>query len=63
MQVIEQAANLGDAKVPAAVANEDRARVEQAFKEGFISSYVKVMRVCAALAGLGALMAFFIYKK
>ena len=62
VQVIAQAANLGDAKVPAIVDNENRAKVEQVFKEGFISAYVKVMRICAALAGLGALMAFLFIK-
>jgi EmrB/QacA subfamily drug resistance transporter len=58
IQVVAQGANLGDAKVPAIVVNEDRAKVEQVFKEGFISAYVKVIRICAALAVLGALMAF-----
>ena len=62
IQVIAQAANLGNAKVPALVDNENRLKVEQVFKEGFISAYVKVMRICAALAGLGAFMAFLFIK-
>ena len=41
---------------------ENKLKVEEAFKEGFISAYVKVMRICAALAGLGALMAFLFIK-
>lgn len=62
LQVIAQAVNLGDAKVPDIVGNENKAKVEEAFKEGFISAYVKVMRICAALAAMGALMAFLFIK-
>ncbi|MEP6952366.1 MAG: MFS transporter [Ginsengibacter sp.] len=62
IQVIARAANLGDAKVPANVDNVNKAKVEQVFKEGFIGAYVKVMRICAGLAALGALMAFLFIK-
>ena len=58
VQVVAQAVNLGDAKVPHAINKENKLKVEEAFKEGFISTYVKVMRICAMLALLGALMAF-----
>ena len=50
VQVVAQAANLGEAKVPAVVDGENRMKVAQVFKEGFISAYVKVMRICAVLA-------------
>jgi MFS family permease len=62
VQVIAQAASLGDAKVPAIVGNENKVKVQQVFKDGFISGYVKVMRVCAVLAGIGALMTFLFIK-
>jgi EmrB/QacA subfamily drug resistance transporter len=61
-QVVVQAVNLGDAKVPVIVGNENRAKIEQVFKEGFIGAYVKVMRICAVLAFVGALMAFLFIK-
>jgi hypothetical protein len=59
---VAQAVNLGNAKVPAIVGNKNKTQVEQIFKEGFISAYVKVMRICATLAFLGALMAFLFIK-
>ncbi|MEP6926548.1 MAG: MFS transporter [Ginsengibacter sp.] len=58
IQVVAQAANLGDAKVPSIIYNENKMKVEQLYKEGFINSYVKVMRICAMLAAVAALMAF-----
>jgi len=61
-QVIAQAVNLGDAKIPAALNHEERMMVGQLFKEGFITAYVKIMRICAGLAALGALMAFLYVK-
>lgn len=62
IQVIAQAVNLGDAKVPPVVENKNKIKVEQAYKEGFINSYVKVMRICAMLAEVAALMAFLFIK-
>jgi EmrB/QacA subfamily drug resistance transporter len=62
IEVTAQAANLGNAKVPSNVDSENRGKVELAFKEGFISAYVKVMRISAALAAMGALMAFLFIK-
>lgn len=54
--IIAQAANLGDAKVPAEVPTENKEEVVQLFKDGFISAYVKVMRISTGLALVGAVM-------
>ncbi len=61
-QVVAQAANLGDAKVPSIINGENKIKIEQDYKEGFINAYIKVMRICAALAALSALMAFIFIK-
>jgi EmrB/QacA subfamily drug resistance transporter len=61
-QVVAQAANLGDAKVPSSVDGESKSKIEQDYKDGFIETYSKVMRICAALAALSALMAFIFIK-
>ena len=58
IQVVSQAANLGDAKVPANIIGENKIKIARDYKEGFINVYVKVMRICAMLAVLSALMAF-----
>jgi EmrB/QacA subfamily drug resistance transporter len=56
-RVIQQAANLGDAKVPTDVSEENKKEVAHLYKEGFIKTYTQVMRISAALALAGALMA------
>lgn len=57
-KIIQQAANLGDAKVPLRVPDENKLAVAHLYKEGFIKSYTKVMQISAAMAFVGALMAF-----
>ncbi|MGN6533768.1 MAG: MFS transporter [Ginsengibacter sp.] len=57
-KVIQEAANLGDAKVPLDVPGENKKDVAYLYKEGFIKTYAKVMRISAAMAFAGALMAF-----
>ncbi len=61
-QVVAEAVNLGDAKVPSTVTGENKIKIEQDYKEGFINSYIMVMRTCASLAALSALMAFIFIK-
>ena len=56
--IIEQAANLGDAKVPEDVSNENKKEVTHLYKEGFIETYTQVMLISAGLALMGSLMAF-----
>ncbi|MEO8111977.1 MAG: MFS transporter [Ginsengibacter sp.] len=60
--VLAQASDLGNATVPASVKKENRKIVERAYKEGFISSYGKIMKLCALLAFLGAFMSFIFIK-
>jgi hypothetical protein len=55
-RVIQQAANLGDAKVPTDVSEENKKEVAHLYKEGFIKTYTQVMHISAALAFAGALM-------
>jgi hypothetical protein len=62
-QVIAEAANLGDAKIPESVSNENRGLVEIAYKEGFIEAYVIVMRICSGLGFMGALMSVIFIKR
>ncbi len=57
-QVIQQAANLGDAEVPTIVSGENNQEVERLYKEGFIKTYSLVMRISAILAFVGALVTF-----
>jgi len=61
--VMAQAADLGNAKVPEAVPAADRASVSVAYHNAFISAYAGILRISAALALSGALMAFIFVKK
>lgn len=54
--VMEQSANLGNAKVPANINGANKKAVEMAYHNGFISAYGNIMRICAGLGFLGALM-------
>lgn len=55
--ILHQAANLGNARIPAALNSNDRTTVGHAYRSGFIEAYGKLMRCAAALAFLGALTA------
>jgi EmrB/QacA subfamily drug resistance transporter len=61
-EIVKQAANLGDAKVPVDVPDNNKKEVARLYKEGFIKTYSQVMRISAALAFMGALMAFVFIK-
>ena len=56
-RVIQESANLGDAKVPAEVSEKNKKEVAHLYKEGFIQTYGKVMQISAAMAFVAALMA------
>jgi EmrB/QacA subfamily drug resistance transporter len=61
--IMAQAANLGNARIPAGVGANEKKAVEKAYHESFISAYAKIMQTSAGLAFLGALMgAVFIRK-
>jgi EmrB/QacA subfamily drug resistance transporter len=57
--IIQQAANLGNAKPPASITGNDRKKVTDAYRSAFIDAYGKLMRCAAALAFLGSAMAIF----
>jgi EmrB/QacA subfamily drug resistance transporter len=57
-QIMAQAANLGNAKVPADLTTSDDTEVEKAYHTAFIHSYQKIMQISAGLGFLGALMSF-----
>ena len=56
--VMAQAANLGDAKVPAGIDPTNKKTIERAYHESFIYAYANIMRISSGLGFLGALMAF-----
>jgi MFS family permease len=56
--VMAQAADLGNAKVPATITGENKVIIEKYYHEGFIAAYSMIMKVSAALGFLGAFMAF-----
>jgi EmrB/QacA subfamily drug resistance transporter len=60
--VMASAVNLGNAKVPASIDASNKAIVEKAFHTSFISAFALILRICACLAFLGALMAFIFIK-
>ena len=61
--VLQQAANLGNAKPPAAAGAGDKRRIEQEYRAGFIGAYQQIMRCAAGLAFLGAGMALLFIRK
>lgn len=54
-EVMAQAADLGNAKVPQGIA--DGKIIEQAYHDSFIKAYANIMRISGGLGFLGALMA------
>ncbi|MDB5017968.1 MAG: transporter [Mucilaginibacter sp.] len=56
--VMVQAADLGNVKVPSSFNTADSVKIEKLFHLSFIAAYASITRIAAALAFLGALMAF-----
>jgi EmrB/QacA subfamily drug resistance transporter len=56
-EVIQQAKDLGNAKVPSAITTTNKPLIEKAYHTGFINAYANIMRISAGLGFLGALMA------
>ena len=54
---IAQSVNLGNAKPPVDINAHDKALLIRSYRESFIDTYTVIMRLSAALAFLGALMA------
>jgi len=61
-QVIKQAADLGDAKVPALIPSQQKKIIETYYNDSFINAYAGIMRISAGLGFLGALMASLFIK-
>ncbi|HTH83630.1 MAG TPA: MFS transporter [Mucilaginibacter sp.] len=54
--VMQQAADLGNAKVPASINTINKPIIEKAYHSGFIAAYAGIMRISAGLGFLGAIM-------
>ncbi|MCW3124034.1 MAG: family efflux transporter permease subunit [Flavipsychrobacter sp.] len=54
--ILAEAANLGNANVPAGIAADSNAVVIQYYHHGFIDAYMKIMLMSAGLCFVGALM-------
>ena len=61
-EIVAQAANLGNAKVPKATGGGNKTTIEKAYHEGFIAAYANIMRLSAGLAFLGSLMTVFFIR-
>jgi EmrB/QacA subfamily drug resistance transporter len=60
--IVAQAAELGNAKVPASLNSTQKNTIEKAYHSGFIHAYKNIMEISAALGFLGALMAVVFIK-
>jgi EmrB/QacA subfamily drug resistance transporter len=56
-EVMQQATDLGNAKVPSSITAVNKPLIEKAYRTGFINAYANIMRISAVLGFLGALMA------
>jgi len=54
--IMAQSANLGNAKIPASIRKSDKAKIETAYHQSFISAYASIMRISAGLGFLGSIM-------
>jgi len=61
--IIKQTANLGNAKPPASLDPTSATTARQAYREGFIVTYSRIMRCASTLAFLGALMAILFIRR
>jgi MFS family permease len=61
--VLAQAADLGNAHVPASVSVDNKAVVAAAYRSGFIHVYQQILRMSAGLAFAGMLMAFLFVRR
>lgn len=61
--ILQQAANLGNAKPPPSITGADRKTVTVAYRSAFIDAYSKLMRCAAILAFLGSAMAILLITK
>ncbi|MDQ6763773.1 MAG: MFS transporter [Bacteroidota bacterium] len=62
LEVLAQASALGNAQVPISLKRENKIIVKRAYKNAFIASYGKIMKLCSLLAFLGAFMSLIFIK-
>jgi EmrB/QacA subfamily drug resistance transporter len=60
--IMQQATDLGNAKVPANISASNKQLIEEAYHVGFITAYANIMRISAVLGFFGALMALIFIK-
>ncbi|SEW51728.1 MFS transporter [Chitinophaga arvensicola] len=60
--VVAQTVNLGDAVVPADIAPAQQAVIRKVYRDGFITAYGNILRLCAGLGFIGGLMAFLLIR-
>jgi len=61
-EILAQAANLGNAKVPLIIEAKNRAQVSRDFHESFIASYQNIMMLASGLCFAGSLVAVFFVR-
>ncbi len=61
-EIVGEAVNLGDAKVPSIITEKDKVTIRKIYNEGFINSYGIIMQICSGLAALSVIMAFIFIK-
>jgi hypothetical protein len=61
--ILAQAANLGNAKVPTAIAAEKRPQVSRDFHESFIASYQNILMIASGLCFAGSLVSVFLVRR
>jgi EmrB/QacA subfamily drug resistance transporter len=61
--ILQQTANLGNAKPPSSVTGADSTTVSRAYRSAFIEAYGKLMRCAATLAFIGAGMAIIFIRR
>ena len=62
VEVMKEAANLGNATVPEDISTADKTLLVAVYKQSFIAAYGVVMRVCGILALAGAVMSLIFIK-
>jgi EmrB/QacA subfamily drug resistance transporter len=60
--VMQQAVNLGNARVPAVVEAVDNNKIVTAYHRSFITAFANIMRIAAALCILGVALSFMLLK-
>jgi len=62
-RVVAEAVNLGNARVPEAIPEADRAEIAAFYRESFIDSYHAIMEICGMLCIVGAFMSVIFLRR